>query len=264
MTLLASTWVFFARLLFNLSIPKNIHIEDITVKNSPFWNINPVYCENVDIIGVTIEAPVPSPNTDGIDPDSCKNVYISKVKIDVGDDCIAIKSGRDLQGRRIGRPTENMLIEDSHMMKGHSGVAIGSEMSGGVKNVTVRNCVFSGTDRGISIKSTRGRGGIVENIHYNNISMIDIKKEAILISLLYSPSSKTNTTKAEPFSERTPVVRKIEFNDIKGNSHNSIVMTGIPESLIDSIKITKYEIKSKESFALNYTKNVEINGKKQL
>ena len=232
---------------------KDILIEGVTIKNSPNWNINPVYCENVVIKEVKVEADIPSPNTDGINPDSCKNVYISKVSINVGDDCIAIKSGRDLQGRRIGRPTENVLIENSHMFRGHSGVAIGSEMSGGVKNVTVRNCVFNGTDKGLAIKSTRGRGGIVEDIHFHNISMSDIQKDGILITLSYS-----STTRGETFSDSTPVIRNIEFKDIRGSAHNSIVMTGLPESLLDSIKLTDIKFESKNGLTLNYTKNIEI------
>ena len=105
-------------------------------------------------------------NTDGIDPDSCKDVLISNVEIDVGDDCIAIKSGRDLQGRRIGRPTENVIITDSKMLRGTAAIVIGSEQSGGVKNITVKDCIFNGTDRGLYIKSIRGRGGIVEHIYH--------------------------------------------------------------------------------------------------
>ena len=129
------------------------------MRDSPFWNLHPVYCDNVIIKGVTITSTIPSPNTDGIDPDSCSNVIISNVTIDIGDDCIAVKSGMDGQGRRIGRPSENILIENSHMFRGHAGVAIGSDASGGVRNVTIRDCYFHGTQRGLFIKSKRGRGG---------------------------------------------------------------------------------------------------------
>jgi polygalacturonase len=159
---------------------KNILIKDVLIRNSPFWNINPVYCENVTITGVRIEAPNPSPNTDGIDPDSCKNVFISNVTFNVGDDCIAIKSGRDIQGRSIGRPTENVMITNCTMFRGMSGVAIGSEESGGVKNVTVKNCVFNGTDRGIRIKATRDRGGIIGNTVFSDIHMNDIRKGVLI------------------------------------------------------------------------------------
>jgi polygalacturonase len=235
---------------------KNILIKDVTIRNSPFWNINPVYCENVTITGVRIEAPYPSPNTDGIDPDSCKNVHISDSIIDVGDDCIAIKSGRDIQGRRVGRPTENVVINNCTMFKGISGVAIGSEQSGGVKNVTVTNCTFKGTDRGLYVKSKRGRGGIVENIHYNNVSMTDIKHEGIVIDLFYDLTSKS---KEEPFSERTPVVRNIEFNNISGNAHDSVVLNGLHESPLENIKLSDINIVAANGLSANNTKNLELN-----
>jgi polygalacturonase len=210
----------------------------------------------VTITGVRIEAPYPSPNTDGIDPDSCKNVHISDSIIDVGDDCIAIKSGRDIQGRRVGRPTENVVINNCTMFKGISGVAIGSEQSGGVKNVTVTNCTFKGTDRGLYVKSRRGRGGIVENIHYNNVSMTDVKYEGIVIDIFYLQASKS---KEEPFSERTPVVRNIEFNNISGNAHDSVVLNGLHESPLESIKLSDINIIAANGLSANNTKNLELN-----
>ena len=192
---------------------KNILIEDITLKNSPFWNINPVFVNNITIRGVKVEAPYPSPNTDGIDVDSCVDVLIERVSISCGDDCIVLKSGRDLQGRRIGRPTENVVIRDSHMFKGMSGFAIGSQQSGGVRNVKIENIVMNGTDKGVFIKSMRGRGGIVEDIKVRNISMINIKREMVGITLLIH-TNQSDAHKAQPFSERTPVLRDIEFNDL--------------------------------------------------
>ena len=164
---------------------RNVRIEGITIVNSPFWTVNPNFCDNVTVKGVTINN-VPSPNTDGINPESCSNVHISDCHISVGDDCITIKSGRDLQARKIGRPCENITITNCTMLSGHGGVVIGSEMSGGVKKVTISNCVFDGTDRGIRIKSTRGRGGVVEDIRVSNVVMSDIKREAVVLNLKYS------------------------------------------------------------------------------
>jgi polygalacturonase len=234
----------------------NILIKEVTIRDSPFWNINPVYCENVTITGVRIEAPHHSPNTDGIDADSCKNVHISDSVFDVGDDCIAIKSGRDIQGRRIGRPTENVLINNCTMFGGISGVAIGSDQSGGVKNVKVTNCTFKGTDRGFYVKSKRGRGGIVQNIHYSDITMTDMKHEAILIDLLHS--SPPNQT-SEPFSEITPVVRDIEFSHIRGNAQKSVVLKGLPESSLENIKLFDINIVARIGLSANNTKNLELN-----
>ena len=243
---------------------KNILIEDITLRNSPFWNINPVFCENVVIRGVKIFAPYTMYNTDGIDPDSCKDMLISNVEIDVGDDCIAIKSGRDLQGRRIGRPTENVTITNSKMLKGVSGVAIGSEQSGGVKNITIKDCIFNGTDRGLYIKSMRGRGGIVEDIHYKNISMTNIKYQAIIIGFWWAAGDSPR--KVEPFSDKTPVFRDIKFEDIKADvldSKYSVDITGLPESLLTNVELKNINIISENGLSENFTTNLKMVGYSQ-
>ena len=158
---------------------KNVLIEGITIINSPFWTVNPEFCENVTITGVTINNP-PSPNTDGINPESCKYVHISNCHISVGDDCITIKSGKDIPGRTKAAPTQNYTITNCTMLSGHGGVVIGSEMSGGVKNIVISNCIFDGTDRGIRIKTTRGRGGTVEDIRVDNIIMKNIRDQAFV------------------------------------------------------------------------------------
>ena len=153
---------------------RNVRIEGISLKDPPFWTINPVYCENLTVTGISIKNPEDSPNTDGVNPDSCRNVHISDCHISVGDDCITIKSGRDEDGRRVGRPCENITVTNCTMLDGHGGVVIGSEMSGGVRRVTISNCVFEGTDRGIRIKTTRGRGGVIEDIRVSNVVMTRI------------------------------------------------------------------------------------------
>ena len=140
----------------------NVLIENVKIVNSPFWTINPAFCDNVTVHGVTIYNPSKDPkgpNTDGINPSSCRNVRISDCFISVGDDCITIKSGRDADGRKYGKACENITITNCVMLSGHGGVVIGSEMSGGVRRVTISNCVFDGTDSGIRLKSSRGRGG---------------------------------------------------------------------------------------------------------
>jgi polygalacturonase len=230
----------------------NILIENITVRNSPFWNINPVFCENITITGVSVEAPNTAGNTDGIDPDSCKNMIITNSRFDVGDDCIAIKSGRDLQGRRIGRPTENLIIKDCLMLRGVSGVAVGSEQSGGVRNVSISNCIFNGTDRGIYLKSTQGRGGIVENIRVRNITLKNIKKEAISMTLFYSHS------KEEPFSERTPVFRNIDIKNMSGSANHSVVMLGLPESPLENVILSDINITAFDGLRAENTKNFHV------
>lgn len=241
---------------------KDITIEGVKFINSPFWTINPNFCENITINGITINNP-DSPNTDGINPESCKNVRISDCYITVGDDCITIKSGRDAQGRRYNVPCENISITNCTMLAGHGGVVIGSEMSGGVRNITISNCVFDGTDRGIRFKSTRGRGGVVENISISNIVMQNIQREAIVFDLKYSKMP------AEAVSERTPVIRNIHISNVIGTDVNiPVYIRGIEEAPISDISLTNVQIKSRQQPTfLNYERvklnEVYINGEKQ-
>jgi len=240
---------------------KNVLIEGVKIVNSPFWTINPEFCENVTVDGVTITNPL-SPNTDGINPESCRYVHISNCHISVGDDCITLKSGRDLQARNLNFPDENITITNCTMLAGHGGVVIGSEMSGGVKKVVISNCVFDGTDRGIRIKSTRGRGGVVEDIQISNIVMKNIKEEAITMDMLYTRMP------AEPKSERTPVFRNINISNMTAdNVLIPIKIRGLEESPITDITFTNIHITAKQKCVFqNYKrilmKDVFVNGEK--
>lgn len=230
----------------------NILVEGITIVNSPFWTVNPEFCTNVTVKGVSIYNPY-SPNTDGINPSSCKDVHISDCHISVGDDCITLKSGRDLQGREYGVPCENVTITNCTMLAGHGGVVIGSEMSGDVRKITIANCVFDGTDRGIRIKSTRGRGGIVEEIRVSNIVMKDIKKEAIVLNLFYSK------VPAEAFSERTPVFRNIHIANMTGsNVQTACSILGIEEAPVSNISLSQINMDAKEGVIIDKAENIRI------
>ena len=233
----------------------NILIEGITVTNSPFWTITPVYCDDVTVHAATVTNPQ-SPNTDGINPDSCRNVHISDCHISVGDDCITIKSGRDAAARRIGRPIENVTIVNCTMLAGHGGVSIGSEMSGGVKNITIANCVFDGTDRGIRIKATRGRGGMVEDIRVSNIVMRNIKEEALLLTMFYT------RTPIEPLSDRTPAFRNIHFNGITGDAKIACDLTGLEELPIENITFNDIQLETQTGFMMKDAKDIELHNVK--
>ena len=161
--------------LVNLYNCINVLISELTFVDSPAWTIHPVYCENVSIEKISIIQPYDSPNTDGINPESCRNVRITGCFVDVGDDCITIKSGYNEDGRRVGIPCENIVISDCTFANGRSAIGIGSEMSGGIKNVTISNCVFNGTLRGLRIKSNRDRGGTVENYNASNVVMSNVE-----------------------------------------------------------------------------------------
>jgi polygalacturonase len=240
---------------------KNMRIEGITIVNSPFWTVNPEFCENVTIDRVTINNPL-SPNTDGINPESCKYVHISNCHISVGDDCITLKSGRDLQARKLNAPNENITITNCTMLAGHGGVVIGSEMSAGVKKVVISNCVFDGTDRGIRIKSTRGRGGVVEDIQISNIVMKNIKEEAIIMDMLYTKMP------VEPVSERTPIFRNINISNITGSGVMiPIKIRGLEESPISNITFTNINIDGKQKCVFQNCNNIKmvdvfVNGEK--
>ena len=217
---------------------RRVRIEGVKIINSPFWTVNPEFCDNVVVTGVTIHN-VPSPNTDGINPESCRNVHISDCHISVGDDCITLKSGRDAQARRLGVPCENITITNCTMLSGHGGVVIGSEMSGSVRKVTISNCVFDGTDRGIRIKSTRGRGGVVEDIRVSNIIMSNIKREAVVLNLKYSEMP------VEPMSERTPLFRDISISGLTAvGVKTPVKIVGLEEAPVTDIILRDINVKN--------------------
>ena len=217
---------------------RRVRIEGVKIINSPFWTVNPEFCDNVVVTGVTIHN-VPSPNTDGINPESCRNVHISDCHISVGDDCITLKSGRDAQARRLGAPCENITITNCTMLSGHGGVVIGSEMSGSVRKVTISNCVFDGTDRGIRIKSTRGRGGVVEDIRVSNIIMSNIKREAVVLNLKYSEMP------VEPMSERTPLFRDISISGLTAvGVKTPVKIVGLEEAPVTDIILRDINVKN--------------------
>ena len=231
---------------------RKLSITDITLKDSPFWTVNPVYCDDVTVRGVTIQAPEDAPNTDGIDPESCRNVHISDCHIDVGDDCITIKSGRDRQGRRIARPAENYTITNCTMLHGHGGVVIGSEMSGGARRIAISNCVFQGTDRGIRLKTTRGRGGVVEDVRVSNIVMRDIKGEAITLNMFYTD------VPPEPVSERTPRFRNIHISGITAHAQQAGMLVGLEEARLDDVTLTDISIAANTGLVIKNANHVSL------
>ncbi|MGF7140637.1 glycoside hydrolase family 28 protein [Roseimarinus sediminis] len=229
----------------------NIRIEGITITNSPFWTVNPQYCQNVTIDGVTIINP-DSPNTDGINPESCKNVHIANCYVSVGDDCITLKSGKDRDGRKTAVPCENITITNCTLLEGHGAVVIGSEMSGDVKKVTISNCVFEGTDRGIRIKSARGRGGVVEDITVSNIVVKNLKKEAIKLNMQY------HTTEYEPVSERTPSFRNIHISNMTGTAQQAVFLLGLEELPIHDISFSNIQLKCELGITMSEANRIEL------
>lgn len=218
----------------------NILIDGITLTNSPAWTIHPVRCENVTIDKVTIRNPADSPNTDGINPDSCRNVRIANCHIDAGDDCITIKSGTEAEPPELRTPSENITITNCTMVHGHGGVVVGSEMSGDVRNVVIANCVFIGTDRGIRLKSRRGRGGIVEDIRATNIVMTDVMCP-FTINLYYHINARGNPyvsdKQLQPVNDGTPIFRRIHYSHITARNAQAAAafLYGLPEMPIADV-----------------------------
>jgi len=225
---------------------KNVLIEGITLQNSPSWTINPVFCENVTIHNVIIKNPANSPNTDGIDPDASKNVHISNCHIDVGDDCIAIKSG--IEDAEYKESCENITITNCTMVHGHGGVVIGSEMSGNVRNVVISNCVFQGTDRGIRIKTRRGRGGVVEDVRVTNIVMEEVFCPFVINMYYFTGSTKKDPYIWEetpyPVTEGTPVIRNVHFSNItaKEVSASACYINGLAEMPVKNVTFNNIQV----------------------
>ncbi|HWP39441.1 MAG TPA: glycoside hydrolase family 28 protein [Tepidisphaeraceae bacterium] len=230
---------------------RNVLIEDVTLTNSPAWTLNPVACDTVNIVRVTVRNPPDSPNTDGINPDSCRNVHISDCHIDVGDDCITIKSGSEEEPRRQYIPCENITITNCTMIHGHGGVVIGSEMTGGVRNVVISNCTFVGTDRGIRIKSRRGRGGstgaAVEDIRVSNIVMDGVLCP-LAINLFYGcgawGQSKVTDKSPQPVTQATPRFRRLRFSNISARNakYSAAWVLGLPEMWVEDISYDNISI----------------------
>ncbi|KAL1559003.1 putative polygalacturonase isoform X1 [Salvia divinorum] len=198
--------------LLQLMWSRDIQISDVTLRDSPFWTLHPYDCQNVTISNVTILAPLSgAPNTDGIDPDSCKNVLIENSYISVGDDGIAIKSGWDQYGIAYGRPSANILIRNVIVRSMISaGVSIGSEMSGGVANVTVENLLVWNSKRGIRIKTSAGRGGFVRHITYRNLTLDNVRV-GIVIKTDYNEHPDKNYN-----PNALPLIEDIRFDGVRG------------------------------------------------
>ena len=232
------------RLIF-LNNCEKVTIQGVKVCNSPSWTIHPYYCDGVRIIDVKIQNPDNSPNTDGIDPESCKNVEIIGTKISVGDDCIAVKSGKIYMARRHFARTENVVVRNCLLERGHGSVTMGSECAGGIRDVLVTKCIFDSTDRGLRIKSRRGRGArsVIENIVFDNIRMKDVRMP-FTVNMFYfcDPDGHSDYCQCKdplPVDEMTPKIRDITARNIRceGVEVSLLAAYGLPEQKIESLTI---------------------------
>lgn len=241
---------------------ESVLIKDVKIINAPFWVLHPIKSVNVIVDGVTVESH--GPNNDGCDPEYSRNVIIKNCTFNTGDDCIAIKSGRNADGRRVATQSENIIVQDCKMIDGHGGVVMGSEISAGVKNVYVENCVMDSPhlDRVIRIKTNSKRGGVVENVYVRNIEVGQVKEAVLKINMFYNVYGSQN-------GNFIPEVKNIYLENInvKNGGKYGILAKGYKESPIDNIVLKNVKISTVETdFSIENVDNLKfentfINGK---
>lgn len=247
---------------------KKILLEGVTFQNSPAWNLHPLMCENITLRNVNVKNPWYAQNGDGIDVESCKNVLIEHSVFDVGDDGICIKSGRDEQGRKRGMPTENVMVRNCVVYHAHGGFVVGSEMSGGARNLFVTDCTLIGTDIGLRFKTTRGRGGVVEKVYIKNITMKDIPGDAILFDMYYEAKDPVPLTgeKREapkvvklPVTEATPQFRDFHVSNVVcDGADRAVFVRGLPEMSINSVYLENMTLKARRGIEMEEANEIQF------
>lgn len=248
----------------NLLVLKNckkVLLEGVTFQNSAAWCLHPILCEDLTISNIRVKNPEYAQNGDGIDIESCKRFLVENSVLDVGDDAICIKSGKDEEGRKRGKPTAEGIIRGNTVYSGHGGVVIGSEMSGGANYIFVENCSFIGTDKGLRFKSTRGRGGVVEHIYARNIVMKDIGAEAIFFDMYYFVKFATDGKRDERpvVNEGTPVFRNMKFENISCEGAKiAVFIRGLPEMKVQNIAISNSRFTAMEGLSITDAEGISF------
>jgi polygalacturonase len=246
---------------------KKVLLDGPSFQNSPAWCLHTLLCEDLTLNDVHVRNPWYAANGDGIDVESCKGVLIENSTFDAGDDGICVKSGRDEDGRKRGRPTENIIVRNDVVYRAHGGFVVGSEMSGGARNIFVSDCSFLGTDIGLRFKTVRGRGGMVEKIYVKNIHMRDIVHQAVLLDMYYfaKPPSIADvyagTAKIDvpPVSEATPQFRDIHISNIVcDGAEEGIFVRGLPEMNIREIELSDMVLKTAKGAELIEAQNIGL------
>jgi polygalacturonase len=240
---------FFRPPLIQFNNCQNVLLEGFTVRNSPFWNTHILYCKNVTIKNVTFQNPDTGINGDGLDIDSCDGVQILDCNFDVNDDCLCLKSGIGKDGIRVNKPCENVIVKNCNMLRGHGSIVMGSETAAGIRNIEFSDCVFYGTDRGIRLKSRRGRAGTIENITLNNITMNGVGCP-IVMNLYYECGARPediaylSDRNHQPITATTPAVKNITIRNVTANDAHSAasVFLGLPESPIENVLFENVKI----------------------
>lgn len=231
-----------------------VRVEGVTLENSPMYHLVPFRCEDVTVDGVTIKAPSDSPNTDGIDPSVSRRVLITRCTIDTGDDCIAVKAGTAGAG-----PAEDILVTDCTFLHGH-GCSIGSDTNAGVRNMTVRRCTFDGTEIGVRLKSGRGRGGLVENVTYEDLTMANVGQAIVVSSYYYGLPKPGEPDPAQPVGADTPIWRHIVIRNVtaKGGTKDAGLLIGLPEMPARDIELDNVSIHAPKGLRIAYVDGVSL------
>jgi len=234
---------------------KQVRVSGLTLKNQACWGLVFIYCEDVVAEGLTIRAEHNIPSSDGIDVDSSRRVRIVRCDIDVNDDCISIKSGKDADGLRVNRPSEDIVIEHCRFGYGHGGVAMGSETSGGIRNVEVRNCVAeAGNWAPIRFKSQPSRGGVVENITYRDMQLKDVSR-----AFEFNMEWRMVPPIAPP-AQVLPKVRKVRLINITGTASSGGIIHGLKDSPIEDVAFENCKITAQKGLVIENARNVQISG----
>lgn len=249
---------------------KRVLLDGPTFQNSPAWCLHTLLCEDLTVHDVHVRNPWWAANGDGIDVESCRNVLLENSVFDAGDDGICVKSGRDEEGRKRGRPTENMIVRNDIVYRAHGGFVVGSEMSGGARNIFVSDCSFIGTDIGLRFKTVRGRGGVVEKIFIKNIVMRDIVHQAIFLDMYYfaKPPSIAETHAGTAgakvpdipgVTEATPRFRDIHISNVVcDGAEEGIFVRGLPEMNISDIYFENMVLKAAKGAELAEAQQVHL------
>ncbi len=259
---------FLRPVMLSIRNSKRVLIDGPTFQNSPAWCLHPFMIEDLIVRNTTVRNPWYSQNGDGLDVESCKNVLVESCSFDVGDDAICIKSGKDKDGRERGVACENLVIRENVVYHGHGGVTVGSEMSGGVKNMHVSDCTFIGTDVGLRFKSNRGRGGVVEGIFISGVQMKDIPTFAISFNLYYGGKSASEVLEAgddgeqaqvQPVTEETPQFKDIQIEDVTvSGAMQAVLLQGLPEMNLENVKISNSVFSSDKGIVITDANGVNL------
>ncbi len=239
---------------------KQCNLVGVSVQNSPSWTIHPYFCTDITIVNITVTNPIDSPNTDGINPESTQNMLIAGVKISVGDDCIAIKSGKFYMGTTRNVPSNNIQIRNCLMEKGHGAVVIGSEISAGTKAITVENCRMEHTDRGLRVKTRRGRGkqSVITSILFKNVTM-DYVKTPFAMNMFYfcdpdGHSRYVQNKGFQPIDEFTPTIGSLTCQNVTCTNASvaGVFLYGLPENPIQQVTLQDVSISFQQNAIADY------------